>query len=198
MTTAAARHSRSRTALLVALLLFAVPGGLLMPIVPEAQGGSWFISIRTGGLSGGWSSGGSGGGGGGGSGGSRADAGAVLAMCLMRFDALVMDVEVDMLDIVARTTAALDRLDQRGAADRKLEKQANRGKNACRAAARNAMPKLNRIEGDCLIQLLRAQANPEQVSTMRHAADEAVERIRDALNQSYTAIDETLAERLGN
>jgi len=192
---------------LVALLLVALPASLLAPIVPEAQGGSWFIIIRNGGLTGGWSSGGGSGGGGSGGGGwgsgggssaPRADPGAVLALCLMRFDALVTEVEADMLDVVAQTATALDRLDQRGATDRQLEKQAGRGKKTCRSIARNAMPELNRIEGDCLIELLRAQASPEQVRTMRFAADEAIERIRDALNQSYTAIDQALAERLGN
>ena len=204
--TTASRRAVSGAVLLVALFLVGLPASVLTPLMPEAKGGSWFISIRTGGLTGGWSSGGGGGGGGSGGGGGggggggapRADAGAVLAMCLARFDALVMDVEMDMLNVVAQTETALDRLDRRGATDRQLEKQANRGRKACRSIARNAMPELNRIEGDCLIQLLRAQASPEQVRTMRFAADETIERIRDALDQSYVAIDEALAERLGN
>jgi len=114
----------------------------------------------------------------------------VLAECLMKIDMVVFEADEEIAAATVETIAEIDFQRDRGASDGRIRKTASNGRKWVRNEARSAQAELNRIYGDCLINLLRRGADREMVSDMRIAMKGAIRELRLLTNDAYDAIND--------
>jgi hypothetical protein len=128
---------------------------------------------------------------------SAADPDGTLANCLARLDALVARTQADIDQVVADTAERLAQLDLIGT-EQGMTRHARRARRLVGSEASAIFPDLNRLQGGCLRELLRAQAGPALTAEWRRACDDAVRDVRFAVAEARLAIDEALEAELAD
>ena len=122
-------------------------------------------------------------------------------------DGIIADLEADLAvlrgdlnddfdDIVERATIRITALDAQGKSDARLTKEAKKYKKLLRSNANATIPELNRIEGDYIFRVLRANAGPNGTSAVHDECDNYVDLVTIDIEESSALIDEALAEQI--
>lgn len=114
----------------------------------------------------------------------------VLEECLMKIDMVVAEADEEIAEATVETITEIEFQRDRGASEKKIRKTASNGRKWVRNEARSAQAELNRIYGDCLINLLRRGADREMVSDMRIAMKGAIRELKWLTSDAYEAIND--------
>lgn len=122
----------------------------------------------------------------------------IIADLESALDALRADVNDDFDSIVERATVRITALDAQGKSDARLTKEAKKYKKLLKSTANATIPQLNRIEGDYIFRVLRANAGSGGTAAVHDACDNYVDLVTIDIEEATTLIDEALAEQIAD
>jgi len=117
----------------------------------------------------------------------------ILADCQAQLDELLVLTQERLDAVVAHTEHRLEVQGQRGKPDKVLDRAARRGKKRARNLARGTNARLNRIRGQCQINIHRFGGTPDDSIAVFQMARQFVDDLSSQLDAARTAIDDARA-----